>query len=58
LVVEVDGGVHSVRGDYDQAREEWLIQRGFRVLRFTNEAVMSDLEGVLARIAQACEVVE
>ncbi|HEY86125.1 MAG TPA: endonuclease domain-containing protein [Chloroflexi bacterium] len=28
LVVEVDGGAHSTQRDYDEAREEWLIQRG------------------------------
>jgi very-short-patch-repair endonuclease len=56
LVVEVDGGIHASQRDYDEARSEWLSQRGFRVIRFTNEEVLNDIEGVLGRIAEACGV--
>jgi len=58
LVVEVDGGVHSAQREYDQAREKWLTQREYRVLRFSNKAVISDIEGVLTQISRACGVVE
>jgi very-short-patch-repair endonuclease len=46
LVVEVDGGQHadSVR---DQQRDRWFAANGFRVVRFWNNEVLSNLEGVL-----------
>ena len=58
LVVEVDGGIHQQQRDYDEARTEWLTQRGFKVIRFSNEAVLNHIEAVLEQIAQACGVVE
>ena len=39
LVVEVDGGIHQQQRDYDDARTQWLNQRGFQVIRFTNDEV-------------------
>ena len=56
LVVEVDGGQHSERQDYDASRTEWLSQRGLRVVRFWNHEVMNDIEAVKAVIWEAlCE---
>lgn len=56
LVVEVDGPVHEQQRDYDESRTEWLTDRGFRVIRFSNEEVLSDIETVLRKIAEACGV--
>ena len=53
LVVEVDGGQHSERQDYDASRTEWLRQKGFRVVRFWNHEVMNDIEAVKAAIWEA-----
>jgi very-short-patch-repair endonuclease len=53
LVVEVDGATHSDRRRYDARRTAFLEGRGYRVLRFTNDEVMSNLEGVLTVIAEA-----
>ncbi len=53
LVIEVDGGVHDEQAEYDAARTEQLEAYGYRVLRFTNEAVMADLNGVLEEIRRA-----
>jgi very-short-patch-repair endonuclease len=49
LVIEVDGGQHaeSVR---DQHRDRWFNDNGFRVLRFWNNEVLGNLEGVLTVI--------
>ena len=47
LVIEVDGGQHQERVDYDIKRTLWLEQQGFRVLRFWNNEVMNNLEEVL-----------
>ena len=53
LVIEVDGGQHSVQVDHDTARTRWLENRGFRVLRFWNNDVLANGEGVLKAIRQA-----
>lgn len=55
LVVEVDGGVHAQQTEYDSERDRVLSQRGVRVLRINNEEIQTNLDGVLARITQACE---
>lgn len=55
LIVEVDGGIHELQKDYDVEREEYLLSLGFRIVRFKNEDVMKNLEGVLQRIVEACE---
>ena len=55
VIVEVDGGVHEGQAEYDAGRDEILSLRGFRSLRLRNEEVEQDLDGVLARIAAACE---
>jgi very-short-patch-repair endonuclease len=48
LVVEVDGDTHGAEAD--RRRDQELARRGFRVLRFTNSEVMSNLDGVLQTI--------
>jgi very-short-patch-repair endonuclease len=52
LIVEVDGSQHleNVR---DAARDTYFRQRGYRVVRFWNNDVLSNLEGVLTTIADA-----
>jgi very-short-patch-repair endonuclease len=47
LVVEVDGGQHDVRRAEDDARTAWLESQGFRVIRFWNNEVLGNIEGVL-----------
>ena len=53
LVVEVDGDVHDGQQDRDAERSKVLEFHGYRVLRFRNEEVMSDLPSVVSRIAAA-----
>src|SRR5258706_2443588 len=57
LVVEVDGESHDFesRIRHDDRRDRWFVSRGYRVLRFTNDDVMKNLEGVLLAIQQAAE---
>ena len=54
LVVEVDGGYHFFNGQpfSDQERTAYLHERGFHVLRFTNEQVLSDIDNVLKTIKE------
>jgi very-short-patch-repair endonuclease len=55
LIVELDGGQHAEQVARDAARTRWLEQRGYRVLRFWNDQVLSEMDGVLAAIAEALE---
>ena len=52
LIVELDGGQHA-DNDADIRRTKMLEQAGFRVLRFWNNEVNENLEGVLLTIAAA-----
>jgi very-short-patch-repair endonuclease len=50
LIIEVDGGQHSEQAEYDTKRDEWLRQQGFRVLRFWDNDVLIETDGVLETI--------
>jgi very-short-patch-repair endonuclease len=50
LVVEVDGGQH-LESAVDAERDRWLQAQGFRVLRFWNNQIFLNLQGVLETIA-------
>jgi very-short-patch-repair endonuclease len=47
IIIEVDGGQHSVNKDSDSARDEYLKSNGFDVLRFWNNEIFENLNGVL-----------
>jgi very-short-patch-repair endonuclease len=51
LVIELDGGQHATDISRDEERSAFLASQGYRVLRFWNNNVLSNPEGVLARIA-------
>ena len=51
LVIEADGGQHAERAVYDGERTAYLEARGYRVLRFWNNDVMQNIEGVMQAIA-------
>ncbi|MGB0129881.1 MAG: endonuclease domain-containing protein [Rhodocyclaceae bacterium] len=55
LVVEADGGQHAEAEGIDARRDAWLREQGFLVLRFWNNEVMENLEGVLETILARCE---
>ncbi len=55
LIVEADGGQHAVQAEADEARTKYFEEGGYRVLRFWNNEVLANLEGVLETIA--CELV-
>ena len=52
LVIEIDGGQHATALARDTARSRMLAARGWRVIRFWNSDVMSNLAGVLETIAE------
>jgi len=47
LIVELDGGQHVDQVEYDARRTQRLKVMGYRVLRFWNNGVMVNIEGVL-----------
>ncbi len=52
LVIELDGGQHCENAR-DEARTRFIEAQGYRVLRFWNNEVMGNLEGVLTAIGEA-----
>lgn len=53
LAIEIDGDTHNA--GRDRERDAALEGKGFRVLRFTNREVASNIEGVLEKIAMTAE---
>ena len=58
LVVEVDGPYHQYAPDEDLIRQEYLESLGLQVLRFSNDDVMTNLEGVVAWIAETIQTAD
>ena len=56
LVVEVDGGVHEARKEGDASRTRELLDHGYRVLRVSNQEVLTDLRSVLERIQRSASL--
>lgn len=52
LVVEIDGECHNDTWEADKSRQEYLERRGWTVLRFINEDVLSDVEAVAIAIVR------
>ncbi len=52
LVIEVDGPIHDQQMEYDALRQAFLESLGLRVLRFKNDDVLENMQGVLEVIAE------
>jgi very-short-patch-repair endonuclease len=52
LIVEADGGQHQEE-PCDARRTAWLESRGWRVLRFWNNDILANTEGVVSTILEA-----
>jgi len=54
LAIELDGGQHAEqeKREYDEARSEYLKTHGVTVMRFWNNEIMKNIDGVLERIAE------
>ena len=52
LIIELDGGYHLLpeQTASDELRSEWLQSKGYRVIRFTNEELFSNIDKVLETI--------
>ena len=54
LIVELDGGSHESRKEYDESRTVRLERDGHRVIRFLNVDVFDHLDSVLEAILEEC----
>ena len=54
IVIELDGGQHAKNKDKDNERDRLLTENGFTVLRFWDNEVFENIEGVLEVIRQKC----
>ena len=55
LIIELDGGQHAVRTDADAQRTKVLEAMGYMVLRYWNNDVMQNIDGVLEDVYTALE---
>ena len=55
LVIELDGGQHAepCRSETDRHRTEWLAVHGYKTIRFWNNEVLNNMDGVLNQIEDA-----
>ena len=53
LVIEADGGVHIGQQADDHARDQNLIELGYRVLSFSNDEVLNNINAVVTIIQEA-----
>ena len=58
LVIELDGASHYTTAAHDSKREAFLIEQGFRVIRFTNDEVLRNVRGVVQTIEDVIEAIK
>lgn len=55
LIIELDGSQHLEQEGYDEERTKYLESQGYRVIRFWNNQVVNDIDGVIKEIVFALE---
>ena len=60
LVVELDGGIHDdlERQHYDMQRDKFLREQNLRILRFSNNLVIHQLDSVLQQLETTCRDID
>ena len=53
LIIELDGGQHADQQIYDKKREQYLEKQGYKVIRFWNNDVIENLDGILEALTLA-----
>lgn len=53
LIIELDGGQHADQIAYDQKRSDFLESKDFKVIRFWNNDVLQNIDGVLSALTLA-----
>ncbi len=56
IIIELDGGQHTniTEEKKDKSRDKWLNEQGFKVLRFWNNDVFKNINGILEVIIENC----
>lgn len=52
LAIELDGSQHREQNEYDITRTTYLESQGYKIMRFWNDQVMNDIEGVIRSIEE------
>jgi len=57
LIIELDGGQHNdeAQRQYDRVRDQWLRSQGFRILRYWNNEIFDEWEGIAEAIWKAAQ---
>jgi very-short-patch-repair endonuclease len=55
LIIELDGSQHQDNADYDQRRDEYMLQSGYSVLRVPSASALNNLGGLCDTILAALE---
>lgn len=55
LIIELDGSRHLEQEEYDTERTKYLESEGYKVIRFWNNDIMNNIEGVVLAILYALE---
>jgi very-short-patch-repair endonuclease len=55
LIIELDGSQHLEQEEYDKERTKYLNSLGYKVIRFWNNDVMKNIDGVILAILHAME---
>jgi very-short-patch-repair endonuclease len=60
LAIEIDGDSHFVPGaeDYDNERQEYIEKYGIHFMRFTNEDVNRNIDGVCQALYDKIEIIK
>jgi len=57
LVIEIDGSIHELQDhqNHDQGRTEVFNDFGVKVIRFTNEQILGEIDSTINQIKETCD---
>lgn len=55
LIIELDGSQHLEQAEYDEERTKYLNSLGYKVIRFWNNEVTNNMDGVILAILHTME---
>lgn len=58
LIIELDGSQHLEQQEYDEDRTKYFESLGYRVIRFWNNQIMNDMNGVILAVTFAIEEIQ
>ena len=58
LIIELDGSQHLDQQQYDAERTKYLEAQGYKVIRFWNNQILNDMNGVILAITYAIEEIK